>query len=191
MQQHIKDLYPEVKAPCHSLIGNILRKRYHLNFKQLDGATFRYRDPLYDEKRLWVSRLLAQFMLDGALLISIDESNFRADSLKGFSWQFNKSVHQIYKRVAPAPPRDDEPAFSVQGWDEVSSEISQRSLHERNLSRRRRVQRSQSSVRESPAIRTQSVRGRPRSVAGRTNRGRGGRGQRTSYAPSPSARASS
>jgi hypothetical protein len=33
-----------------------------------------------------VSRLLAQFLLDGALLVSVDESNFRMDAFKKFSW---------------------------------------------------------------------------------------------------------
>ena len=86
VQQHIKLLLPDSKPPCHTVISKILHKRYHLDFKRLDGATFRYRDPRFDEKRIWVSRLLTQFPLDGALLISIDESNFRADSNKGYAW---------------------------------------------------------------------------------------------------------
>jgi hypothetical protein len=46
----------------------------------------RYQDPTFDHNRLWVSRLLSQFLLDGALIISIDESHIRHDSRKQYQW---------------------------------------------------------------------------------------------------------
>ena len=49
----------------------------------------KYRDPLFNEKRLWASRLLAQFLADGAIIVCVDESNIRSDSLGGKRWQFN------------------------------------------------------------------------------------------------------
>lgn len=48
-----------------------------------------YRDPKYNEKRQWVSRLLAKFISEETLIISIDESNFRHDTLPSRQWQFN------------------------------------------------------------------------------------------------------
>lgn len=54
--------------------------------KRLDTANYRYRDPYYDRKRLWVSRLVTQFVLDGATVVSIDETHFRHDSFKWKAW---------------------------------------------------------------------------------------------------------
>ena len=48
----------------------------------------RYQDPTFDHKRLWVSRLLSQFLLEGALIISINKSQIRHDSGKYYKWQF-------------------------------------------------------------------------------------------------------
>ena len=40
-------------------------------------AKISYNDVEFDEKRVWVSRLLAQFMFSGVIIISIDESSFK------------------------------------------------------------------------------------------------------------------
>ena len=48
-----------------------------------------YKNPAFDDKRLWVCRLLAQFVTDGALVISVDESHLRSDGAKQFRWQFH------------------------------------------------------------------------------------------------------
>ena len=55
----------------------------------------RFLDPTYNEKRLWVSRLLAQFLLEGDLIISIDESNFRSDSFSKRKWTFAPKVGTV------------------------------------------------------------------------------------------------
>ena len=69
---------PNVKLdPGH--ISRVLREDLHLRFLRYDSAMVRYQDPTFDHKRLWVSRLLSQFLLDGALIISIDESHIRHD----------------------------------------------------------------------------------------------------------------
>ena len=41
----------------------------------------KYTDPTFDEKRLWISRLLAQFIVEGAIIVSIDESSIRTQGL--------------------------------------------------------------------------------------------------------------
>ena len=63
-------------------ISQVLKEKYFLHLRRLDPANYRYRDPYYDEKRLWVCRLVAQFLMDGALVVSIDETHFRHDALK-------------------------------------------------------------------------------------------------------------
>ena len=67
-----------------------MKETFQLKYKSLEKANVKYRDPLYNEKRLWVSRLLAQFLIEDAVIISIDESNFRHDALPLKQWQFNQ-----------------------------------------------------------------------------------------------------
>lgn len=55
----------------------------------------RYLDPTYNEKRLWVSRLLAQFHKEGAVIISIDESNFRVDSFPKRKWVLEARMDRV------------------------------------------------------------------------------------------------
>jgi hypothetical protein len=86
VQAHILKFAPEVGLVDVHDIAYLLRHVYHLNYKRLDPAQFRYRDPYYDEKRLWASRLVTQLQLDGALIISIDESGFRGDAQLGHQW---------------------------------------------------------------------------------------------------------
>ena len=60
-----------------------MKDKFNLKYKRVEKANVRYRDPEYNEKRLWISRLVAQFMKEDVILISIDESNFRHDALPG------------------------------------------------------------------------------------------------------------
>ena len=52
-----------------------------MRYGKTQAANVRYRDPTFNDKRLWVSRLLAQFLVEDAIIISVDESNFRSDVL--------------------------------------------------------------------------------------------------------------
>ena len=67
-----------------------MKKTFHLKYSSLNKANLKYRDPTYNDKRIWVSRVLAQFLFEEALIISVDESNFRSDSLPNKQWQFNE-----------------------------------------------------------------------------------------------------
>ena len=80
---------PQEQVPTPMIIRNVMKETFQLKYKSLEKANVKYRDPLYNEKRLWVSRLLGQFLIDGAIIISIDESNFRHDALPLKQWQFN------------------------------------------------------------------------------------------------------
>lgn len=118
-------------------ISFVLKHRHFLRMERLNPATFRYRDPFYDEKRLWFCRLITQFILDGALVVSIDETHFRHDAIKRRAWQFHPGSMDILKRArlqeATAKREKRQPAV----WGMVSEEISERSLRERNASRRK------------------------------------------------------
>jgi hypothetical protein len=59
VKHYMESLLQDGKTVSCREISFMLRTRYHLNFKKLNPADFRYRDPYFNEKRLWVSRLLA------------------------------------------------------------------------------------------------------------------------------------
>ena len=82
-------------VPNLNTIQRILREHFHLSFKSASPAMVRYLDPTYNEKRLWVSRLLAQFLLEDVTIISIDESNLRSDCFKRRKWCFNPKLGTI------------------------------------------------------------------------------------------------
>ena len=43
----------------------------------MKGENIKYNDPELDGKGLWVSRLLAQFLFEDVLIVSIEESGFQ------------------------------------------------------------------------------------------------------------------
>ena len=91
LQDYIKNNLPNdlQRAPSTSYIREILKKHFYLQYKKFKTANYKYRDPTYNEKRSWVCRILTQFLHDGALIISIDETGFRSDTVKDMKWQFN------------------------------------------------------------------------------------------------------
>lgn len=72
--------------PTLNEISGILKQEFGLRYRKLDSAMVKYNDPAYDEKRLWTSRLMGQFLVDDVLVISIDESHIRSDTLKRYGW---------------------------------------------------------------------------------------------------------
>ena len=99
-------MLPLKLVPGLSTIKKIIKRTFHLKYASLNKANLKYRDPTYNEKRLWVSRLLTQFMFEEAIIISIDESNFRSDSVPNKQWQFNEklSVKRRFPKTLSAPP---------------------------------------------------------------------------------------
>ena len=51
-----------VKHPSHPTLSKILKEEFKLKFGKFESASIKYQDVAFDEKRLWISRLLAQFM---------------------------------------------------------------------------------------------------------------------------------
>lgn len=83
------------RIPSETSIRAILKKHFHLKFKASKAQMVRYLDPTYNEKRLWVSRLLAQFHKEDAVIISIDESNFRLDSFPKRKWVLEAKMDRV------------------------------------------------------------------------------------------------
>jgi len=73
-----------------------MKNEFSLKYKRYDKANTKYRDSAYNEKRIWISRLIAQFIKEDAIVISIDESNFRHDQYPTKQWQFNMDT--IYRK---------------------------------------------------------------------------------------------
>ena len=76
-------------------------ERVHLKYRKIKGAEYRYEDSAFDEARLWVSRLLAQFIEDNALVISIDETGFRTDTGNRMGWVFEPDLHRLKQIKLP------------------------------------------------------------------------------------------
>lgn len=64
----------------------ILIQDFGLRYRATNAANIKYNDPDFDEKRLWVSRLLAQFMMAEVVIVSIDESSFKQEGLPKRFW---------------------------------------------------------------------------------------------------------
>jgi hypothetical protein len=88
-----------------------MKSKFNLKYKTLDKANTKYRDSAFNEKRIWISRLVAQLLNEDAIIICIDESNFRHDALPGKQWQFDMNALQrsSLKRCHPS----SRPALSL------------------------------------------------------------------------------
>jgi hypothetical protein len=42
-------------------LAYILKNKFKLKYKKLEKSNIKYSDPLYNEKRLWISKLLTMF----------------------------------------------------------------------------------------------------------------------------------
>ena len=74
------------RSPSTATVRRLLKKEFQLRYRVANAANIRYNDVSFDEKRVWVSRLLAQFMLSGVVIVSIDESSFKSDSVIRRYW---------------------------------------------------------------------------------------------------------
>jgi len=72
--------------PSATAVRKILREKFGLKYRAANAANTKYNDTTYDEKRLWVSRLLAQFLMADVVVISIDESSFKQEGIRHRYW---------------------------------------------------------------------------------------------------------
>ena len=75
------------KLPCVTTINQVLRRNFKLRYRLTNAASIKYNDTDYDEKRRWISRLLAQFMMADVVIVSIDESSFKQEGIPARYWQ--------------------------------------------------------------------------------------------------------
>lgn len=59
LREYVLTKVAESKVPSLSNLRILLRDSFHLRKYKFSGSQYKYRDPTYNEKRLWVSRLLA------------------------------------------------------------------------------------------------------------------------------------
>ena len=89
--RYLEQKMPEsMKVPSASTLERIIKDKFCLKFTNVPTTCLRYHEDTFEEKRLWTSRLLAQFMHDGAIIISLDESNFKSGMTSNRCWQFNQ-----------------------------------------------------------------------------------------------------
>ena len=75
------------KQPSNKVVRTIFKDRLGIKYRSFNSANLRYNDEKFDDKRLVVSRLLAQVMKNDCLLISIDEAHFNHIQYQRRSWQ--------------------------------------------------------------------------------------------------------
>lgn len=64
----------------------VIREQFGLKYRKVSGADIRYHDEQFDEKRQWISRLLAQLLADDVVIVSIDESSFQHSLAPSLAW---------------------------------------------------------------------------------------------------------
>ena len=69
------------RVPSKSSVCKILKEKFGMSYRGANAANIKYNDTSFDEKRGWVSRLLAQFMMADVVIVSIDESSFKQEGL--------------------------------------------------------------------------------------------------------------
>ena len=84
-------------GPSVGKIRKILRDDFQLRYRVANAAKIKYNDVSFDDKRVWVSRLLAQFMITDVIIVSIDESSFKQEGVAKRFWQASsKTIKQLF-----------------------------------------------------------------------------------------------
>ncbi len=88
IQQHVNSSHPNKRYFGKRTIWEALHKNFGLKFRKFNQKGQKYEDVEFEERRIWVSRLLGAFTMEETLIISIDESSFREGSNVQKQWQF-------------------------------------------------------------------------------------------------------
>ena len=90
----------------------MLKRDFKLRYRLTNAASIKYNDTDYDEKRLWISRLLAQFMMADVVIVSIDESSFKQEGIPARYWQADaRTLRRLFEPAeGQAPTSQDEAA---------------------------------------------------------------------------------
>ena len=87
-----------------------MRDTFYLKYSATSADLFRYNDSTWDNKRLWICRILTQFLMQEAVIISIDESAVKSSWLPPKTWQFSppKRVMDLQEVVSKQSPQTEE-----------------------------------------------------------------------------------
>ena len=89
LRAHLLQVMDADAVPLEQCLRKILLQSFNMCYARADNSRFKYQDPHFNLKRLWVSRLLAHFYCnetEEVLLVSIDECSFRSDKLIHAAW---------------------------------------------------------------------------------------------------------
>jgi hypothetical protein len=59
VRNYLLEKLPEEIVPSVTTIRKMMKDKFHLRYKKLDKANTKYRERTYNEKRIWISRLMA------------------------------------------------------------------------------------------------------------------------------------
>ena len=59
IRNYLLEKLPEEQVPSVCIIRKIMKSKFNLKYKKLDKANVKYRDSTYNDKRMWISRLMA------------------------------------------------------------------------------------------------------------------------------------
>jgi len=88
--------------PSSSTIKKVLKCDFKLRYRLTNAASVKYNDTSFDEKRRWISRLLAQFLMAEVLVVSIDECSFKQEGIPTRHWQ--SDARTLKKLFEPSDP---------------------------------------------------------------------------------------
>ena len=89
----------------------MIHNSFDLRYKSLKSQNIRYNDKEFNEKRLWISRLLAQLVREEVLILSIDEAGFKSVGPPNQMWMpSRRSILNYDERMRKEgmPNRTDE-----------------------------------------------------------------------------------
>jgi hypothetical protein len=75
------------RIPGVTVLSTLLKKEFALSYRHYDTANIKYNHVMFDDKRLWICRLLTFFLSKDAVVVSIDESSFSTKLTTNSRWQ--------------------------------------------------------------------------------------------------------
>ena len=98
-------------VPSLATIGIVVRERLGLSYRVRKTINFRFLSTAFDEKRIWVTRLLVMFIRMNMLLVCVDESSFQAHNYRSRHWvprtRFMRDHQRELYRPEQPPCHDD------------------------------------------------------------------------------------
>ena len=58
LHKHLLTVLSKKEVPTAKYLARLLRDKFAIRYTSIDKANLKYRDPAYDDKRWWISKLL-------------------------------------------------------------------------------------------------------------------------------------